>query len=378
MGAGISSSSCANRSCAYFKSQSASFSVGRRFSSRTLRRKRRVDVVQLGSARERIEPDIAVALALVHGTQTQAPLEEEAERALGRLLEFGHRVDVAGGARVERRSRLRHVAVELGECRAVALPFRQAPARDVRERRIDGARPVFSSAGDGAEPPRGRGETSVAIGRHRGLRFAERLLHVLVREGLVPLLQPVGLQHQPGGERLAELARVAARVAEGGVRARDGEPAQHAVHRFVDAIGRALQVLRDPRALLVQQHRVFGRTGEDASFLEADDEEVGATGVARLRQAARVEMTGPWAFGRDRERLHALPHEAQRFGERTGEVAKRAQFADVFRERRSGPMIQRVAARRAMFEERQYARPRRPAAQRFHPWRAQGWSPPAR
>ena len=64
-------------------------------------------------------------------------------------------------------------------------------------------------------------------------------------------------------------------------------------------------------------------------------------------------MAGARAFGRDRERLHALPHEAQRFGQRTGEVAKRAQFADVFRERRPGPMIQRVAARRAMLEERQ-------------------------
>ena len=82
------------------------------------------------------------------GRRPRPALEEEAERALGRLLEFGHRVDVAGSARIERRSRLRHVAVELGECRAVALPFRQAPARDVRERRIDGARPVFPSAGD--------------------------------------------------------------------------------------------------------------------------------------------------------------------------------------------------------------------------------------
>ena len=214
--------------------------------------------MQLRSARQRIEPDIAVALPLVHGTQTQAPLEEETERAPGGPLEFRHRVDVARSARVEHRSRLRHVAIELGECRAVALPLRQAPTRDVRERRIDGARPVFSRAGNRTEPPRGRRETSVAVSRHRGLRFAERLLHVLVREGLVPLLQPVGLEHQPRGERLAELARVAARVAEGGVRARDGEPAQHAVHRFIDPVGRALQVLRDARALLVQQHRILG------------------------------------------------------------------------------------------------------------------------
>jgi hypothetical protein len=33
--------------------------------------------------------------------------------------------------------------------------------------------------------------------------------------------------------RLTELARVAARVAEGGVRARDGQPAEHAVHCFI-------------------------------------------------------------------------------------------------------------------------------------------------
>ena len=136
--------------------------------------------------------------------------------------------------------------------------------------------------------------------------------------------------------------------------ARDGEPAQHAVHRLVDAVGRAFQVLRDPRTLFVQQHRVLGRTGEDASFLEADDEEMGAIGVARLRQAARVEMAWPRAFRCDRERLYALPYEAQRFGERTGEVTKRVQFGDIFRERRCSAMVQRVAARRALFEECQY------------------------
>ncbi len=233
-----------------------------------LAQERRVHVVQLGTARERIEPDIAVALALVHGVQPEAALEEEAERALGRFLEFGDRVDVVRRARVKRRSCLRHVAVELGECRAVALPFRQAPARDVRERRIDSVRPVFASAGDGAKPPRGRGEPRVAIGRHRGPRYAERLLHLLVRECLVSLLQPVGLQHQPRGERLAELARVAAGVAEGGVRARDCEPSQHPVHRFIHAVGRALQVVRDPRPFLVQQHGVLRRTSEHTPFLD--------------------------------------------------------------------------------------------------------------
>ena len=257
--------------------------------------------MELGSARERIQPDIAVGLALVNGAQPEAALEEEAKRALGRLLEFGHRVGVARRARVERRSRLRHVAVELGECRAVALPFRKPPARDVRERRVNGTRSLVSGADDGAEPPRGRGESRVTLGRHRGLRFAESLLHVLIRQASLPLLQPVGLQHQPRGECLPELARVAARVTEGGVRARHREPAQHAVHRFVDAVGRAIQVVRDLRALLVQQHRVLGRTGEHASFLETDDEEVGATRVTRLRHVARVEMARPWAFGRDGE-----------------------------------------------------------------------------
>ena len=80
---------------------------------------------------------------------------------------------------------------------------------------------------------------------------------------------------------------------------------------------------------------------------------MGATRIVRLQQVARVEMTRPRAFGRDRQRLHALAHEAQRFGKRTGEVAQRAQFADVFCECRPGPMVQRVAAGCAMFEERQ-------------------------
>ena len=66
-------------------------------------------------------------------------------------------------------------------------------------------------------------------------------------------------------------------------------------------------------------------------------------------------MARPWAFRGDRERLHALSHEAQRFGERTREVAQRAQFANVLYERTAGSMIQRATARRAMLEERQYA-----------------------
>ena len=96
-------------------------------------------------------------------------------------------------------------------------------------------------------------------------------------------------------------ARVAARVTEGGVRTRDRESAQHAVHRFVDAVGRACQVLRDPRALLVQQHRILGRTRKYAPFLKTNDEEMRTAGVARLRQPACVKMAGPWAFRGDRE-----------------------------------------------------------------------------
>jgi hypothetical protein len=73
----------------------------------------------------------------------------------------------------EEQERLFKVAASNAEwqhvCRAVAPP--QAPTRDARERRIDGARPIFSSAGDRTEPPSGRRETGVAIGRNGGLRF---------------------------------------------------------------------------------------------------------------------------------------------------------------------------------------------------------------
>jgi hypothetical protein len=101
----------------------------------------------------------------------------------------------------EEQDRLFKVAASNAEwqhvCRAVALPLFQAPTCDVRERRIDGARPIFSSAGARTEPPSGRRETGVAIGRNGGLRFVEGLLHLLIREGLVPLLQAVDLEHQP-------------------------------------------------------------------------------------------------------------------------------------------------------------------------------------
>ena len=47
-------------------------------------------------------------------------------------------------------------------CRAVALPLCKSPTRDVRERQINGVRSIFSSAGEGTEPPSGGRETRVA------------------------------------------------------------------------------------------------------------------------------------------------------------------------------------------------------------------------
>ena len=66
-------------------------------------------------------------------------------------------------------------------------------------------------------------------------------------------------------------------------------------------------------------------------------------------------MTGARTLGRDRERLHPFADEAQRFGQRARERAQRAEFADVFLQRRRRPMIERIAARGPVLEEVEHA-----------------------
>ena len=88
-------------------SQSPSFfRSGRRPLVATAAQQRRVDVVQLGAARQRIEPDVLVALAIVHRTQAEATLQEEPERTRRRPLELGDRERIRGSARIEQLPRL--------------------------------------------------------------------------------------------------------------------------------------------------------------------------------------------------------------------------------------------------------------------------------
>ena len=71
--------------------------------------------MQFRAAGKRVQPDVLVALAFVRGPYTKPTFQEESKRTLGRLLELGHRVDIRGSTRIERRTRAGHVAVELGE-----------------------------------------------------------------------------------------------------------------------------------------------------------------------------------------------------------------------------------------------------------------------
>src|SRR6267142_1524057 len=76
---------------------------------------RGIDVVELRTARQRIEPDVLVALALVERSQAQPALEKEPERTSRGALQLGHGIDRFRFARIERRSGCRCVAVELRE-----------------------------------------------------------------------------------------------------------------------------------------------------------------------------------------------------------------------------------------------------------------------
>ena len=67
--------------------------------------------MQLGAARQRIEPDILVALAVVHGTQAEAALQEEPERTVAAFsssvtenaLPAAHGIEDAAGCRARGR-----------------------------------------------------------------------------------------------------------------------------------------------------------------------------------------------------------------------------------------------------------------------------------
>ena len=74
---------------------------GRRFGGAAAAKERGVDVVQLGAARERIEPDVLLTLTIVQRAQAKATLQEEPEGTCRRRLELGDGEGVARRARIE-------------------------------------------------------------------------------------------------------------------------------------------------------------------------------------------------------------------------------------------------------------------------------------
>ena len=108
-----------------------------------------------------------------------------------------------------------------------------------------------------------------------------------------------------------------------------GKPGQHCVHGFVDPVCRQAQAVANGEALAVEQNGILGRRREDAAFFETDNEQVGAAGIAGLRERTRVEMSGLRPLGGDMKRLYPLANEAERRGQSTRKGAERAQLANV-------------------------------------------------
>ena len=185
-----------------------------------------------------------------------------------------------------------------------------ASARERCERRLDGGDALVAGADDGAEPP---ARTSVAarvpVARNDWRRARQAPPSSAGYESAaIALLQPKRLQHQPRGVGLAELARVAARVAEGRGRGsrlagRTGhvrrlslqrrEAAEDGVDGFVDPVGRtAAARARSPARSASSRTGSSIAVGKHAAFFEPDDEEMRTAGVAGLLKPAGVEVTG--------------------------------------------------------------------------------------
>ena len=100
------------------------------------------------------------------------------------------------------------------------------------------------------------------------------------------------------------------------------------MHRLFGPVARAPQRGTDALPLGIEQHGIFHRGRKHAPLFEADDEEEGPVGKARLRQPGHVEVARPGSIAADADAFDTLADEAERHRHRATERAERTKFRD--------------------------------------------------
>ena len=184
----------------------------------------------------------------------------------------------------------------------------------------------------------------------------------------IALLQPERLQHQPRRVGLAELARVAARIAERRYAGRQSQLGRHGRRPTLHPASPGGSAPRTPlrRSCRVESRSAGEIAARSASSSTGSSDAAGTRGLLRdrRRRGADGRRSRPAEGGRRRDDLDAgararpaatdaLADEAQRLAERAREGAERAQLVDVIDQRRRGAVIELAVPCGRVFDERQ-------------------------
>ena len=302
-----------------------------------------VEVVKERAARQGIEPHVRVRLGVVRRRDPEAALEEVPERAAGQPLQRRRRHDAARRRGIEDRARGGHPAVVLREGGAVAGGLRRRALRQRGEGAADDGAGAGPRAAEAREPPAGIAQRRVARRGHRRHGLAEGSAQVLVRERPAGLAEAERLEDEPGRERLAALAEIAAGIAEADGAAQHRQAAHDVMERLGHPVGGPDQERVEALALGVEEHGILEQRREDAPLLQPQDERVRAAGVAGAGERRDVETPRPRAVAADREAGQAVSHEAQDLGLRTQEVPEGVELVQGVPDHEDGRAVQRAA-----------------------------------